>query len=85
MPLASGGIQKQESPHGAGFLGGVPLMWEHGETCIWWWWDGARPYQPTIESTESKRSGLMRTNAIDRKACLHTLRPWTIKQVFRPD
>lgn len=28
----------------------------------YWWWDGT-PYQTTIESTESKRCGLLRTSA----------------------
>ena len=29
---------------------------------IFWWWDGT-PHQTTIESTESKRCGLLRTSA----------------------
>lgn len=33
---ALGGVQIQESPHGAGFSGVFPIMWEHVETCIWW-------------------------------------------------
>jgi hypothetical protein len=28
----------------------------------YWWWDGT-PHQTTIESTESKRCGLLRTSA----------------------
>ncbi|VXB43216.1 hypothetical protein PSEUDO8AS_100232 [Pseudomonas sp. 8AS] len=32
----AGGVQKQESPHRAGFTGVFPVMWEHVETCIWW-------------------------------------------------
>jgi hypothetical protein len=29
---------------------------------VYWWWDGT-PHQTTIESTESKRCGLLRTSA----------------------
>jgi len=28
-------LREQESPHGAGFPGVFPVMWEHVETCIW--------------------------------------------------
>ena len=36
-----------------------------------WWWDGT-PHQTTIESTESKRCGLLRTiaNSIEKPAGL---------------
>lgn len=45
---ALGGVQIQESPHGAGFSGVFPIMWEHVETCIWWSRGDLNPRPPAL-------------------------------------
>jgi hypothetical protein len=47
---------KQKTRISAGFMHAI------SDVCRIWWWEGT-PHQTTIESTESKRCGLLRTGA----------------------